>query len=66
MASSSLVLYNILDGNFNRAVVYRSLNNPSCKLNLPLPFPEILVQELETHDSFHPQSKPEKKTKDEN
>lgn len=25
---------------------------------LPLPFPEILMQELENHDSFHPQIKP--------
>lgn len=28
---------------------------------LPLPFPEILMQELENHDSFHPQIKPVKK-----
>lgn len=30
---------------------------------LPLPFPEILMQELENHDSFHPQIKPVNKKK---
>lgn len=49
----------VKDGSNNQSEVYIL----SIHKYLPLPFPEILMQELENHDSFHPQIKPVELTK---